>query len=242
MIGNSHLAAIMHGWRLAAPDYPNVELIFFGAPGPKMRGLEVRGQSLVPKSKRLSKQIQTTGPAKEISGDYDFFMLCALGFGPTHLDRLYHEYRAESFAKDRRTPISDECFARSLHGYLSDTVAIKLFDKLRMITNATIVLIPQPFPAPEQELTEGSDPVGEKCAVALYEDACARLSAQKGILVTLQPECTKHGALRTKEIYSRGAMGIRWGFSREIPDEDRLHMNGDYGSIVVREALGKLFG
>jgi len=243
VIGNSHIAALMLGWKQMECDYPSTRFTFFGAPGTQMRNLKISPGSLVPTTAELREHIMRTGSNAEIKGDYDIFLICGLQFNAVQIAPLYAEYRAEAFAKDSRTPISDECFVRSLQGCLGGTLAVKTITKLHQVTSAPIALIPQPFPG---EMVNGSllfgnvrdNRSGESIA-KLFDTACRRLARDLDVQIVFQPEFTKSGPLHTKAAYSAGS--IKFGdLNTKLPKHESMHMNVDYGVVMLREVLSSL--
>ena len=47
VLGNSHIASLKNGWDRVGQKYPDIELVFFGARGAGLDGLELDGKALV---------------------------------------------------------------------------------------------------------------------------------------------------------------------------------------------------
>jgi hypothetical protein len=243
VIGNSHIAALMLGWKQMECDYPSTRFTFFGAPKLQMQYLTVSLGSLVPTTEILRQYIRETGSSEKIGGDYDFFLVCGLQVNANQIRPLYEKYRAEGFAADDRAPISDSCFVRSLQGCLTGTLAIDTIAKLRLITSAPIALMPQPFPGENcsrrSVLGAAGDKRDDKCVAELFYSACRNLARDLELRMVHQPATTKSGPLQTKQTFCGGSVLLR-GLDRLHPGSESKHMNADYGQVMLREALSSL--
>jgi len=243
VIGDSHIAAFMLGWRQIECEYPGTRFTFFGAPDPEMRNLTVSFGSLVLTTATLRRHIARTASNAEIRGDYDVYLICGLQFNVFQSLPLYAKWRAEVFAKDGRTPISDACFVRSLQGCLGGTLAVEMIGKVRQVTSAPIVLIPQPLPGEKSKrfmlLGNEKDNRGEECVAELFNIACRKLARDLDVQIVFQPEFTKNGPLHTKAIYSAGSIKFT-DLCTKHPQDEPKHMNADYGLVMLREALSSL--
>lgn len=246
MIGNSHISAFVLGWKEIRSDYPSLELEFFGAPGGRMRRLEVSNGSLVPGSSELKHYFALTSEKRQIDSDYDFYLICGLRLGLLHMEELFESYRAENFRRDERTPLSNKCFARSLEGCVLATAAADTTVKLREITAAPIVVIPDPLPTPnytECDFINRAERRGDDELVAgFFDAACTSACGTLDARCFFQPRSTKSSFLRTSEEYSHGAMQLRGGFEVAHQDLQAIakHMNPSYGSVMLRELFGSL--
>jgi hypothetical protein len=242
-IGDSHIAALMLGWKQIEGEYPDTRFTFFGAPRYQMKDLTVSHGALVPTTVVLRRYIRETGSTETIQGDYDFFLVYGLQFNAFQIQPLYEKYRAEGFAADDRAPISDNCFVRSLQGCLTRTLAVETIAKLRLITSAPIALMPQPFPgdnfARSKLLGTAGDRRDDKCVAELFYSTCRNLARDLELRLVLQPATTKSGPLQTKQAFCGGSVMLR-GLDTPHPGRDSKHMNADYGLVMLREALSSL--
>lgn len=238
VIGNSHIAAIMLGWKQIEAEHPGITFTFFGAPGTLMEELRAEGRRLVPKTAELRDFLARTTSKPEISGDYECYVVCGLDFKIGVLRPLLARYRGESQTIDARTPLSDECFVQSLCGSLSACPAVKIIDRVKGITAAPVVLVPQALhaeSAPFKWLSK-AEADGEDSTIANYFwRACRKIGADLGVSVVLQPEYTKASPLRTKSAYSEGS--IRLGSDAVHRKNEPFHMNSAYGVAIIRELL-----
>lgn len=243
VIGNSHLAAVMLGWKQIQSKHPGVEFTFFGAPGSHMQRLRVSERSLIPKSPKLLEFMTRTSSKREISGDYDYYVVCGLQFRVFKADHLFSRYRSESHARDERIPLSDDCFFRTLYAQLSDCEAGKTIVKLKKITSSPIVMMPQPMCAEGyteiEWLTRAESNRDDRSIAKFFDQACRKFGEELGVRVVVQPEVTKSRHLRTKAIYSRGACKLRAGATSE--GQDFFHMNADFGAVMIRQALPEIW-
>ncbi|HEX3429318.1 MAG TPA: hypothetical protein VHT03_00400 [Rhizomicrobium sp.] len=244
VIGNSHISALVLGWREIARDHAQTTLEFFAAPGTKVNRFKVSRGSLVPRSATLRKFLAVTSQQKTISGDYDIYLICGLRLGVLHMAPLFGRFRPEALTPDERAPLSNECFARSLIGCVSASLAVETVRKLREITSAPIAVIPDPLPTKnyaECDFLNRAEERGEAETVAsFFEAACVAVCAGLNAECHFQPSSTKSAILRTDVTYSEGAMRLRTGSAVEHrnPLSIARHMNGTYGALVLREILG----
>lgn len=239
VIGDSHISALVLGWRQIESKYPAVSLAFYGAPGELMRDLAVGPTSLTAARTALGKFLAMGDPRREIPGNSDHYIVCGLGMRLLHV-RPLAKFRTEEMSGRVRIPISDACFVRCLQGRFRQTAAVETIGKLRKLTTAPIALMPQPHPSAEGSWSwlDRIERHREDAIIAnLFDRACNELARELAIQLVLQPEFTKSRPLRTEPAYSMGSMMLNGKMSMAHPRGEASHMNADYGAAVLHALL-----
>jgi len=240
LLGNSHLENWKRAWNSLGRAYPNVDLVFFAAPGEQLECCEPQGDRLVFKSEDVARWVEiTSGGRRElVAADYDVFCVVGLDFGVRAVTLLYSRWRADTHKGEegRFQLVSDACFQDILCDRLKASLAMALVGRLRQITDKAIWLAPQPAPS-EIILTLDNFPEGLEMAAAAtdapslraaYEEACRRLAAEN-VIVLEQPEATLASPILSKKEYRR----------RNRKSPDWMHLNDAYGKIAIRAFLSR---
>jgi hypothetical protein len=244
VIGNSHIAAIKEGWEIIKGDFPHLDITFFGAPSGKMNGLGVFNGVLRPKHGReeLREFLTVTSQGKsQIEGDYDAYLACGLGYSGSWIATLFKYYRTDPEPRDKRQPISAECFEHAVDGYFRKKLCMQTVQKLRRITSQPIGIIPTPFQSDHAEhpkvqfLRNGASV--QRVADGFHA-VSMKIAQEYRVRFFFQPEETLASPLQTKEIYSRGS--VRLSTNEKHEEDEDSHMNGQYGAITLRRVLDAL--
>jgi hypothetical protein len=240
LLGNSHLYCWKRAWNSLSKACPDVELVFFVAPGRQLECCEPQGDRLVFKNEDVARWIETTsGGRRELfPADYDALCVVGLGAGVRNVTGLYAGWRADSHkgVEGRFQLVSDACFQDAVTDRLNASLAMTLVGRLRQITDKVIWLAPTPAPS-EIMLTLDKSPESIVVAAAAidahslraaYEEGCRRL-ATENLIVLQQPNATLASPLLSKDEYRLPT----W----TKPDVD--HLNDAYGKIVIREFLSR---
>lgn len=240
LLGNSHIENWARAWKSLRKTYPDVDLVFFAAPGAQLECCEPQGDRLVFTSEDVARWVEiTSGGRRElVAADYDTFCVVGLGCGVTAVTRLYSGWRADSHKGEegRFQLVSDACFLDALGDQLKASPAMALVGKLRQITDKVIWLAPTPALS-EIILTMDKSPEGIEMAAAAtdapslraaYDEAFRRLAAED-LIVLEQPKATLASPLLSKNEYRRP----NW------TKPDWMHLNDAYGKIVIREFLSR---
>jgi hypothetical protein len=250
VIGNSHLAAVKLGHDRIAADHPAFTLHFFGAEAASLWGLQREGTVLAPKNARLAGKLAlTSGGAESIeTRDYDAFVLVGLFFGMASLAQLFAGRRP--FGTDNpEADLMSRPFIRAaapdvLAGSLAVVTAAKIIAARQgLATRAPILLIPTPLPseaAQRQELGVWRTAHTTELLWNTYAEACRSLSGKLPFELLDQPSETTLPPAYTRETYSAGS--VRLSAQEAHPEDDILHMNGEYGALVLKAALDRLSG
>ena len=245
LLGNSHLVNWKRAWKSLGKAYPDVEFVFFAAPGRQLQCCEPQGDRLVFKREDVARSLEiTSGGRRElVPADYDALCVVGLGYGIDSVTELYSRWRADSHKgqEGRFRLVSDACFQDAVADRLNVSLAMALVGGLRQITDKVIWLAPVPAPS-EIVLTLDKSPEGIEMAAATtdapalraaYEEACRRLAAEN-LIVLQQPKATLASPLLSKDEYRRPNRNP----SETTPDWS--HLNDAYGKITIREFLSRL--
>lgn len=241
LLGNSHLENWKRAWNSLGKAYPDVDPVFFAAPGAQLECCEPQGDRLVFRNEEVARFVEiTSGGRRElVAADYDALCVVGLGLGLRSVTALYSGWRADSHTgkEGRFQLVSDACFQDAVSDRLKASPAMTLVGKLRQITDKVIWLAPTPAPS-EIILTLEDVPEGVELAAAAidapslraaYDEACRRLAADDLILLE-QPKATLASPLLSKREYRR----------RNWKTPDWMHLNDAYGRMVIREFLSRL--
>ncbi len=240
LLGNSHIDNWKRAWNSLGRAYPDVDLVFFAAPGTQLECCEPQGDRLVFKSEEVTRWVEVTsgGRRELVAADYDALCIVGLGAGVRAVTSLYSGWRADSHKgkQGRFQLVSDACFQDAVTDRLNASPAMTLVGRLRQITDKAIWLAPTPAPS-EIVLTLDKSPEGIEMAAAAtdapslraaYDEACRRLAVENLILLE-QPKVTLASPLLSKKEYRR----------RNWTTPDWMHLNDAYGKIVIREFLSR---
>ena len=241
LLGNSHIENWKRAWNSLGNAYPDVDLVFFAAPGAQLECCEPQGDRLVFKNEDVARWVEiTSGGRRElVASDYDALCVVGLGCEVRAVTALYSRWRADAHKgkEGRFQLVSDACFQDTVVDQLNASLAMATVGKLRQITDKVIWLAPTPAPS-EIILALDDSPEGIEIAAAAtdapslratYDEAFRRLAAENLILLE-QPEATLASPLLSKKEYRR----------RSWTKPDWMHLNDAYGKLVIREFLSRL--
>ena len=220
VLGNSHVAALKHGWARLQAAHPGLTLDFFAAPRDGMAGLRLQGDALVPADDTLAAALAyTSGGMTSVEiHRYDGFLIHALGFRLPMLARPLSRAVAVATCGDR--------FDASQCGRLASLV--------RQRTSRPVHVGCIPLRAEPQVAQAVAASVSPAQAAARTSEA---LQA-RALEFLPQPAASIGPAWNTLPAYSKGAMALM--ADRPHADGDTLHMNGLYGEQVLQALFQQL--
>lgn len=244
IIGNSHLAAIKLGHAAVAADFPEIQLDFYGGVAQRLWALEQEGTTLVPRHKRLAENFaETSGGRRRIeTADYDAFVLVGLFFGLVTIGPLFAVGRP--YSGEAGVDLVSRPFLRAgALDLLGRSLAAVTADKVLRARAAAcpILLIPTPFPSEAVRGTQDSFWASDDAVARLrecYDEAVSTLSRQAAFEVLAQPAQTIAPPACTRAAYSMDS--VAFGSDAAHPEDDHVHMNADYGAVVLAAALRRL--
>lgn len=218
ILGNSHTACLIQAHR-ARPDIlgPEIEPVFFAAPGDGMARMRLSGGELVPRGAKLERILATTsgGTARIDLAAYDAFLLVALGYKVSPVSAAY----------------SGAVLEAAFGGQIAARTIWRLAADIRGVSDRPILCMHKPLRI--KPLPDGGPWLGYEAVLGHYD----QLLADRGITLLRQPEASRVEDLRTDPAF--GKEGVRLSGARDRDDD--MHMNGAFGELVLaglRQALG----
>jgi len=242
LIGDSHIGALLLGWRTIRDEFPEVQITPFGAPRDLVGELNVSDGRLVCPDTRLRRHFaRLSGGADAITGDYDRYLVCGVGWGIRFLLAAIGKFRSEDQVTDDRIPLSEDCYARAMAGLLRDSLSMQTVTKLRQITSRPIGVIPVPMPgeAARSPIYKRLCDSGDAQKIASHFMSAAMIVAKEaGAEFLQQPPETLSNPIQTLLFYKRDAVRLFVGnLDTEHGEKDYQHMNAAYGELVLRAAF-----
>jgi len=190
ILGDSHVACLMHGWELIKEDYDQVAITFFAYGGFDLPdSLKVKDRYLVPDNDKIKKFIAfCSGGLEYIAIDScDHFLISGLGLRITHPTWVYYSTQVQE---------------QSLRDDIAECLAWKLFKKIRSITDQTIYLGHCPLLATETPSKERDDLEPYHNRIAWVNE---KLLKDHNVTMPIQPIETIVNGFETGLEYSKGS-------------------------------------
>lgn len=225
VLGNSHSICIKQGWDRLRGQLDGVEMTFFASEGASLDGLRCEGGALVATNAKLQEALHYSsgGISEIVAGSYDVFLTCGLGRAfprvPAHLS----------------SAVRNLCLQDWAEASLIATVSAML----RTLTPAPIYAIHVPaaaagFSRPDAPVSAPYDERFQQAAIAFD---------RIGVCLLPQPASTLEQNGFTKPEFAVGS--TRWTVfgnkpPKLYPATDIVHMNADFGEIVMRAFFARL--
>jgi hypothetical protein len=224
ILGNSHTGALKLAWSKLTASVPQVELIFFAAPGIGFAHADLEGGHLVPRSKRLKELFAyTSGGLESVDiAAYDAFLVYGLGFSIPRAKIDNHRYSSAVVSATY-----SDLLAKSLNWRLGNFV--------RSVTHAPIYVGHNPVPSLGE--VPAALPAADKEMSWSYDESAgifSRILAERDMLFIAQPHVTFGEDGMTKREYSFGSLKLDVGGrdGSDVHDADDIgHMNEEFGRI-----------
>lgn len=248
IIGNSHIGSIRRAW--PSPDAPGVEVTFFGVGIKQLRRLKQKGTRIVPSDEVARNAFLHTSRGLSAIDflEYDAFLFVGGGFGLPTASRIFrgHKLSPDEGPCDAQI-ISEEFAVASLVDALANSTLLKLARSAVAVTQAPVVLAPEPLPNVRIKALEiswwwGSEQAREVLRRG-YQLGLNKIGAE--ISVSPQPAKTIVDGLFTAEKFtlkpgSSVDRVMSTGSARVPENGDMFHMNAKYGSRILIAALAKI--
>jgi hypothetical protein len=241
IIGNSHIASLQSGWRSIASEFGGVQPVFFGAPMRMMVDMKLkRGRLAAPRGTDLARQLGvTSGGLREIDGSYDVYVLYGAALSTKPLEAFCEGYRSIDYAVDGRRLLSRQCHREAVCALLDKGFLESLLHMLAGVTRAPVVLVASPMRS-ERDTSVFADVIANGDDHALAASFAAggyEVARRHGAHFVPQPsETLGRSPLTSARRFSIGSEKLR-GPTRE---DDYIHMNGEYGALLLRAVLSCL--
>jgi len=246
VIGNSHSAAFAKGWTdRVAPQLPGVSMTFFAASSQRLRHLVHEDGALATHEPELAQALAATsgGRTRVELGAYDAFLLVGLGMRITvpSLCGPFGTLQHRAWGPVE-TLVSEACFAAMVEAALKESQAFWLIDAIRAAAPRPVLLCATPFRS-EEEVNRSfrnknrrfADDAFRGRVIAQCCEIGSALAARHGGEFVWQDESTISVPGFTRAEFARGAHRLA-----ESERDDGLHMNADFGQLMLMRALTRL--
>lgn len=247
IIGNSHLAAVKLAWDDLANCYKDIEIVFFGARGTAMKNLEVKNGCLIPTDDFTKQEIKFTSGGQEFISfnNFDAILLYGLACDLRMLSFPLSTHRLGHKIADSRPIMSQACFTQLCEDRVSHNILFEIATMVRDATDIPIFVSPAPFPSQaciEDETQNWSylnNHDGKITQQSYYQGISNAFSSLHAIFIP-QPEATITNNVFSKPHFTKKAIRLIKGFSHIHPENDYLHMNKDYGKLLLVQFLNTI--
>ena len=227
VLGNSHAGCINLGWQRCKSRSPEINLTFFASPGGLggLNALSLEGTTLQPKSDPLRESLRFTSgglTAVDLLA-FDAFLLIGLGFS----------------IPDIGIGLSESVVKATLADSYLCSNSFRLASYIRGVTRVPVFVFHTPQPAfrPSSARDEG---------LLAYDSVFKQLVSDPlnmSLSFLQQPHETFADTWFTQRHLSVGSRKLNIGDADsqvEHDEKDSIHMNADFGEIVIKHFLTQL--
>ena len=224
VLGNSHAACLKAALDADPALGAGRDITFYAAIAELMAGFRATGPVLAAQDDKLKTQLaRSAGSDRLDPAGFDGFLLVGMSFKlhPLPDARLSRAVTAHA-VRDRITA-----------GY-----GWRLACELRALTAAPIHVAHMPLPALDRDRFEAETPcpAGYDALAGLW----AGVLADRDLTLLRQPADTRFGDLMTRRSFARGSVRMADGAAHG--DDERFHMNAQYGRRLLEEWFAALSG
>lgn len=245
LLGNSHLAAFRLGWNEISHEYPDLDLIFFGAIKGLMTKFAVQNGQMVPTVDRAKESIAATSNGMTfIPGNFDAYLIVGLGYGLERLLINFRRHRPPRFNDAARYNLISEDFAiAGMQDYLANCQSMEVVGLLRQITSSPIYIVPSPYFSHDVLTDSGfvswcGDVPLRNWVFDFYKSSVEDLSVRFPVIE--QPQSTIVDSMFSKAEFCRGGVTLDQNFKNsKLTKKDYRHFNAEFGSVSLREVLDR---
>lgn len=223
ILGNSHAAALKHGWDRIAADYRGVNVHFYTMLGQNLGALELDGRHLVKKGGRGGRVRHfppEIGEAVDLDL-YDGFILHGLGL---------------NFRSPDGPGLSAAVREAVIVDSLQDTALWKLLGVIREVSGAPARVGPTPLRAAENVKTRGPSP-----EFRAFVEKLRLLCEERNAVVVPQPDETIVNGAMTDPKFNMDVVPIGKDPAEKMGANerhtDRSHMNPEFGVMMMTRYL-----
>lgn len=255
--GNSHVGALRKGWdRLAAEHAGNVAVSFFAMDANRLgRMVFTQGRYGVPDGAQDPEILRLTqainGCRAVVLAEHDHVLLASAPFRDYGLARVLSQFDVDGLAPAAgRRRLSWAAFEATLDDLIragETTLPIQAWARA-LPGRVSLLIWPRPVEAvrravpakgqanPWQAVT--LDDAAMRRALDCLEARLTRFYQGLGVRVQPRPPAVLNAAGFTAPRFKTGSMPLSG--SAVLPDHDFIHMNAEYGAIVLRDFLSGL--
>jgi len=227
ILGNSHAAALKHGWDIVAGDYADVTVNFYSMLGQNLGDLELDGRHLVLKEQGSARlRCFPEGISETVDLDlYDGFILHGLGLRVRPLD-----------APGLSAAVREAIVLDSVH----ETALWTLLNDIRKVSHAPVRVGPTPLLAAEEVKTRGPSKgyhgFIEKARSLCFDALEATVVPQPDD--TIVNDCMTDPKFNTEVVPFKGKQAKKKRGGESAANRD--HMNPAYGAVMMTRYLDSL--
>ncbi|WP_141441383.1 hypothetical protein [Vreelandella titanicae] len=228
IIGNSHVGSLKRAWEPMTHLHDTHEIVFFADRGRGLNEIDISGDVLAPKTKRLQKSLEfTSGGRKFIDPkEYDFFLVYGLN--------------STAFFIHPKKHYSSAVLEQSTVDHVSASLSIKVVELLRALTNKKIYIGHTPLLACKALDFKVTFPAGYLCGLDIInENVYSKINAK----MLQQPLDTIVNGRFTHPNLSTGSKRLSIGDKRDDehhPENDHGHMNDEFGAKWLSSFLEEI--
>jgi hypothetical protein len=210
--------------------HPNLELVFFAAPGTGFSKVQLDGARLVPTTERLKELFSYTSGGYECVeiNSFDAFLVCGLGLSIPRRRRI-----------DAR--FSTAVLSASYLDALSPSLNLRVCRLVRSVSGAPIYVGHNPIPSIDDAPQSSQDP--RSALMMSYTRAIELISGalvKEGMHLIAQPQETFLKEWMTDPAYCSASMKLDVGKREGIDfhdSDDVIHMNESFGRLWMEKFL-----
>ncbi len=256
-MGNSHLAAVKDGHKRYGGKWTDLAATFIGAHDELLLQTSVDGGVLRPRTKDTITSFERLGmPMETDLNAQDAIVITGCGMALSRAAFIYAKARyfdlpsisaRDSFEGLDFALVSKAAFAAMLQGILMRTLAGKLVRHLSHGTKTPILVASQPRTGIALMEDRGKTSLGG-VKTAIWQGDAAQLSRDydsnasviceaMGATFLQQPPQTITRDVLTLPAFTKGAIRLSGQDRLAQPQDDILHANAAYGSLIIEQAL-----
>ena len=257
-IGNSHLAALRSAAKAVESGRDGVSLAYFGVPQSRIAwfepdagriALRLPGENDPARTARRRATALKLNGAEEVGLDgVDAILMAGLVRSGDTVKTLIASADIDGYP-DRKRPglMTTEAFDAFCDSLIDQEIPAANWREATGGLPVYAYAKPHWGGAGVEDIGEGSfayrhllaRPEGVEAIYQRYLDRLSPRLLEAGIIFLDQPEATRAPVLRTQPQFSRGSRRLT-GANQAHPDDDRSHMNADFGKIAMEEFLSRL--
>jgi hypothetical protein len=247
-IGNSHLAAIKAGWDRLRDYYPDVDITFFGSKSRTLRTTYISDGKIVSDDSQVNEMLRRTGGTNVIDvGAFDVVCLVGLAFNTRQFVRFTKNYSLAEFDVPGTYKVSEGYLGELFEDRIRSLLVSSMLDLVIEAGGKKIFVMPEPNTSQfaltdlaEQDWTllRMTYELGVSPRIyEIFKAAAARALGSRANVI-LQPDDTTFAGLFTRSTFSGNAEGLKTMLGGTVGKRlDTVHMNGDYGVIMINQFL-----
>lgn len=226
IIGDSHIGSLKRVWDRISPEYPSVDIVFFGARGDRLKDLARDGRRLAPGTDLLRSALKfTSGGCEDIDLDaFDALLIYGLG--------------AHAFFRHKDLFFSSQALRRAMEDMTRERLFFKILKLVEGAFDRPVFVGHGPLLA----ASRGSGAQNVDAYALGLELVNNVIFEPMGARMISQPLETIVNGWNTDKKYSQASKRMAVGdqFDDQLhPEDDIGHMNEDFGAAWLKKFLSE---